>query len=83
MLEVRSLLRRSRHSCKNNIKMGLMSNKMGECGQDLFQLEDGPVMGSNERSNEPSGSIKYGLSTYHLLKNELINTYIAMQNYTE
>jgi hypothetical protein len=53
--EGRRPLGRSRHKWVNNIKMG---DRVGCCGLDRSGSGYGPVEGSCEHGNEPSGSIK-------------------------
>jgi hypothetical protein len=55
--EGRSRFRRPGHKWKDNIKMDL--RKLGlDCGLDSSGSGQGPVAGSCEHSNEPSGFVK-------------------------
>jgi hypothetical protein len=49
---------RRRLSCEDNIRMDPVENWVARCGLDVSGSGYGPVAGSCEHGNEPSGSIK-------------------------
>jgi hypothetical protein len=51
-------LGRPRHRSVDNIKIDLKRDRMGWGGMDQYCSRQGPVEGSCEHGNEPSGSIK-------------------------
>jgi hypothetical protein len=56
--EGKRTLGRPKRRWKNNTRMNLRGNRVRRCGLDASGTGLGPVIGSCEHGNEPSGSIK-------------------------